>query len=86
MGWAESGARTRGSGIEEIGREVARINAELADQLIQLNDSSSVAESLAKIETAVEKLKRLGQPFLNWAGKAERLWRGRARVVHRHRL
>lgn len=67
-------AREQGeAAIEEISREVARISAKLAEQLIQLNESSSAAESLAKIEAAVEKLKRLGRPFLNWAGKAEHL-------------
>lgn len=31
------------------------------------------AKSLIEAKAAAEQLKRLGQPFLNWAGKAERL-------------
>lgn len=59
--------------LAEIEREVARINDELARDLVSFEPQSVAAESLAKIEAATNRLKRLGRPFLDWTGKAERL-------------
>jgi len=36
-------------------------------------DDGQVVATVRGLQDAVEQLKRLGQPFLNWAGKAERL-------------
>ena len=36
-------------------------------------EDGQVVATVRGLQDAVEQLKRLGQPFLNWAGKAERL-------------
>jgi adenine-specific DNA-methyltransferase len=36
-------------------------------------DDGAVLATVAGLQDAAEQLKRLGKPFLNWAGKAERL-------------
>lgn len=58
--------------IEAIRRALAELRAESIEDSINVADGSKAARSLARIETAAEKLKALGRPFLNWAGKAER--------------
>jgi adenine-specific DNA-methyltransferase len=66
-------AREQGeAAIEEIRRGLTRIHADaekLQDSEIRDNLRKSAASSLS----AVEKLKAMSRPFLNWAGKAERL-------------
>ncbi|MBI3630898.1 MAG: site-specific DNA-methyltransferase, partial [Candidatus Sungbacteria bacterium] len=37
------------------------------------NTSNKVVESVRGLRDAIEQLKRMAKPFLNWAGKAERL-------------
>lgn len=58
--------------IEEISRGLTRIHADaekIQDKEIRENLRSSAASALS----AAEKLKAMSRPFLNWAGKAERL-------------
>ncbi len=67
-------AREQGeAALAEIHSELARLHAELEESLANDNSRSVAIESLKKIEEAADKLKTLGKPFLNWAGKAERL-------------
>jgi adenine-specific DNA-methyltransferase len=50
--------------------------AEIAEQTARLRaatDETTRRDAIEKIEAAVAELKALGKPFLNWAGKAERL-------------
>ena len=46
--------------------------AEARSQGEELIDEIINSDDLTRVKTAAEKLKRLSQPFLNWAGKAER--------------
>ena len=52
--------------------ELAWDEAEARAQGEQLIDEIINSGNLDQARTAAEKLKRLSQPFLNWAGKAER--------------
>lgn len=62
-------AREQGeAAIEEISRGLTQINAE-----IKAGNESAALQAVAKAREAAEKLKALSKPFLNWAGKAERL-------------
>ena len=46
--------------------------AEARSQGEELIDEIINSDDLTRVKTAAEKLKRLSQPFLNWAGKTER--------------
>lgn len=66
-------AREQGeAAIEEIRRALAGLRAEAREGAVSVADGSEAAAALARIEAAAEKLRALGRPFLNWAGKAER--------------
>jgi adenine-specific DNA-methyltransferase len=66
--------------LEWDGQNAAReqgeaLLAKIAEQAACLKNGANDAErraAVATIEAAVQGLKALGQPFLNWAGKAER--------------
>jgi len=47
---------------------------ELTEKLSENEDDPAKQEGLlAQIRTATDKLKRMSEPFLNWAGKTERI-------------
>ena len=75
MDWdGQNAAREAGeSAIEEIRRGFAQINTDLGQGLISVDPRSSAAENLRSMQQAAEKLKNLSRPFLDWAGKAERV-------------
>ena len=52
--------------------ELAWDEAEARSEGEELIDEIINSDDLTRAKTAAEKLKRLSQPFLNWAGKAER--------------
>jgi adenine-specific DNA-methyltransferase len=47
--------------------------AELRKKISTTEEWSEVSESISEAENAIKRLKALSGPFLNWAGKAERL-------------
>src|SRR5437660_1193398 len=66
----QNSAREQGETlIAELGQRLARIHEKLAADPENEALRSAAAESLELLR----KLKAMGQPFLNWAGKAERL-------------
>lgn len=75
LNWdGQNPAREQGEALlEELSRRLTQINADLKQELISVDPRSSAAESLARLEAAVHELKALSRPFLDWAGKAERL-------------
>jgi adenine-specific DNA-methyltransferase len=67
-------AREQGeTAIEEISRGLTRINADMNAGKVKVEKDSAALQALANVQEAAEKLKALSRPFLNWAGKAERL-------------
>ena len=54
-----------------IGRQLSELRQKLAGS--KAKDVAGINEQLDKAEEALRKLRALSQPFLNWAGKAERL-------------
>lgn len=71
---AQNPAREQGeAAIEEISRGLTQINADIRTGKIKAGDDSAALRALAKAQEAAQKLKALSKPFLNWAGKAERL-------------
>ncbi len=69
----QNSAREQGeAAVEEIRLALAELEAEAREDSINIADGSKAAASLKRIGEAAEKLKALGRPFLNWAGKAER--------------
>jgi adenine-specific DNA-methyltransferase len=55
-------------------REIIDIDTSPIDAAKTADDVKKVARTaVAKAKAAAERLKRLGKPFLNWTGKAERL-------------
>jgi len=63
-------ARERGEAeIALAEAELAALSVKLAEEL----ESKGCAAHLSRAQGAVRKLKALSKPFLNWAGKAERL-------------
>lgn len=75
LNWdGQNPAREQGEALlEELSRGLAQIDADLKIGLISVEPQSSAAESLARLEAAVRELKAMSRPFLDWAGKAERL-------------
>ncbi len=75
LNWdGQNPAREQGEALlEELSRRLAQIDADLKKGLISVDSRSSAAESLARLEAAVRELKAMSRPFLDWAGKAERL-------------
>jgi adenine-specific DNA-methyltransferase len=75
LNWdGQNPAREQGEALlEELSRGLAQIDADLKKGLISVDPQSSAAESLARLEAAVRELKAMSRPFLDWAGKAERL-------------
>lgn len=71
----QNGARELGEWllacIEEVSRMPAPQQFETPREF--KNTSGKVVATIRGLADAVEQLKRLGKPFLNWAGKAERL-------------
>jgi adenine-specific DNA-methyltransferase len=67
-------AREQGeAAIEEIGHGLTQINADINAGKVKVEEDSAALQALASAREAAEKLRALSKPFLNWAGKAERL-------------
>ncbi|MDP2600121.1 MAG: site-specific DNA-methyltransferase, partial [Deltaproteobacteria bacterium] len=71
---AQNSAREFGEWLLSLIDESSRLPApHLFDQPRVFKRPDSTVASVRSLQEAVEQLKRLGGPFLNWAGKAERL-------------
>lgn len=71
LDWDNNPAREQG---EAAIREILEVDAGAIDSAASIDAAKNAArDALAKTKRAAEKLKRLGAPFLNWTGKAERL-------------
>jgi adenine-specific DNA-methyltransferase len=67
-------AREQGqAAIEEISHGLTQISADIKAGRVKIEKGSVAAQGLARAREAAERLKSLSKPFLNWAGKAERL-------------
>ncbi len=67
----QNAAREQG---EAAIREILDLDASAIEVAGTVEDAKGgCARAIAKAKAAADKLKRLGQPFLNWTGKAERL-------------
>jgi adenine-specific DNA-methyltransferase len=76
MEWdGQNSARVIGEWLLAMIEQASRLDpAHTFSEPQQLKDSSgSVVASVTGLQDAVEQLKRIERPFLNWAGKAERL-------------
>ncbi len=75
LNWdGQNPAREQGEALlAELGRGLAQLDADLKQGLISVDPRSAAAASLAQLEAVVRELKALSRPFLDWAGKAERL-------------
>jgi len=59
---------------EKAIREIIDLDTSPIDAAANADDAKKAARAaVAKAKSAAEKLRRLGEPFLNWSGKAERL-------------
>ena len=67
---AKNPAREQGEGLLSV---VSSQLSELRKKLAETGNLQLTTDNLAKAEEALRKLKSLSKPFLNWAGKAERL-------------
>jgi len=75
LNWDGSPAREIGEWLLRMIDEAARLEAPHTfdrPQELKGNDGRTLA-TVTGLTDAVEQLKRLAKPFLNWAGKAERL-------------
>ena len=67
-------AREQGEAvIAEIGRRLTQINADLQEHAGDEKYPANLRASAAKCLELLGNLKAISRPFLNWAGKAERL-------------
>jgi adenine-specific DNA-methyltransferase len=67
-------AREQGEAeLAALDTQLASIGTQIPNLKIQAQEAGAIEEPLARAQEAVRKLKALGKPFLNWAGKAERL-------------
>lgn len=67
-------AREEGeAALAELREHVARLRAEIASGRLTASADSTLSADLSALEANIEQLARLGRPFLNWSGKAERL-------------
>src|ERR1041385_8244221 len=76
MDWdGQNAARVKGEWLLRMIDEASRLEApHTFAEAQQLKDSpGAVVVTVAGLQDAVEQLKRIERPFLNWAGKAERL-------------
>ena len=66
-------AREQGEAIlAELGRQLAEIRAALEDPRLE-TVSATVVRAASRVLGLLDRLKAMSRPFLNWAGKAERL-------------
>ena len=74
---AQNPAREQGEAtIAALQQHIARLSAILdsdADKPISQQDRDSARDEFSKAEQELAELRTLSKPFLNWAGKAERL-------------
>jgi adenine-specific DNA-methyltransferase len=63
-------------------REILDLDIGAIDGAATADDAKKAARTaVAKAKAAADRLKRLGAPFLNWTGKAERLSRTALRLI-----
>src|SRR5687767_13227198 len=76
MEWdGQNSARVMGEWLLTMIEQASRLEApHTFSEPQQLKDSSgSIVASVTGLQDAIEQLKRIERPFLNWSGKAERL-------------
>jgi len=67
-------AREQGEAeLAALDAQLANIRGQIPNLKTQTPEAGLIEQPLARAQNAVRKLKALSKPFLNWAGKAERL-------------